>query len=222
MDELATVSSEAVVCSGMGELIILADRLADRSRPSRRRAAFFFDLACPFSYLASERIERSLGDVDWIPVAPVGGPLTEARRAEAEQQAAAANLPLVWPERMRESLPRAMRAAAYAAEVGRAGAFALAAGRLAFCGGFDLEDPEILADAAAAAAISPGEVLTVICDSDWEAQPRATAAGLTRRGVAELPAIRVERHWRCGERAVGEAIALMRASAASGQAFGGA
>ena len=46
-----------------------------------------------------------------------------------------------------------MRAAAYAAEQGRGRDFVLAAGRLAFCGGFDLDDPEILAEAAAAAGI---------------------------------------------------------------------
>ena len=37
------------------------------------------------------------------------------------------------------------------AEGGRGAGFVLAASRLAFCGGFDLEDPEILAEAAAAA-----------------------------------------------------------------------
>ena len=41
-----------------------------------------------------------------------------------------------------------MRAAHYASQQGRGAAFVLAAGRLAFCGGFDLDDPELLAEAA--------------------------------------------------------------------------
>ena len=39
------------------------------------------------------------------------------------------------------------------AECGRAAAFALAAGRLAWFGGFELDDPEVLADAGAAASL---------------------------------------------------------------------
>src|SRR3981081_1375743 len=59
--------------AGMGQLIILAERLADRSRPARsEQPAFFFDVACPFSYLAAERVERILGDVEWIPAPAVG------------------------------------------------------------------------------------------------------------------------------------------------------
>ena len=52
----------------MGDLIVIDDWLADRTRPTRGlRPAFFFDLTCPFSYLAAERVERALGDVEWIP-----------------------------------------------------------------------------------------------------------------------------------------------------------
>ena len=46
---------------------------------------------------------------------------------------------------------QAMRVAALAAEQDRAAPFVLAAGRLAFCGGYDLDDPETIAEAAAAA-----------------------------------------------------------------------
>ena len=44
-------------------------------------------------------------------------------------------------------------------------AFVLAATRLAFCGGFDLEDPEILAEAAAAAGIVLDDYLQASRDS---------------------------------------------------------
>ncbi|MBV8219739.1 MAG: hypothetical protein JO325_14845, partial [Solirubrobacterales bacterium] len=45
-------------------MIELKDQLADRSRPRGGvRAAFFYDIACPFSYLVAERVERTLGEV---------------------------------------------------------------------------------------------------------------------------------------------------------------
>src|SRR5689334_21165470 len=57
----------------MGQLILLSDQFADRARPgAQAHPVFFFDLACPFSYLAAERVERLLGEVSWVPVA---GPL---------------------------------------------------------------------------------------------------------------------------------------------------
>ena len=63
--------------------------------------------ACPFSYLAAERVERALGDVDWVPCS-----LPAARRqlapdliARAERQAFALQLPLVWPDRFPRAGP---------------------------------------------------------------------------------------------------------------------
>jgi len=56
----------------MGELISLADRRADRStRANHATPAFFFDLCCPFSYLAAEHVERLLGAVEWIAASSV-------------------------------------------------------------------------------------------------------------------------------------------------------
>ncbi len=118
------------------------------------RAAFFYDVACPFSYLVAERVERVLGEVEWVPAPAVGldggarWARFEATRALAERHAYALRLPLVWPDRFPANTRHALRAASYAAENAAGAAFALAAMRLAFCGGFDLEDPEILAVAA--------------------------------------------------------------------------
>ena len=68
IDGFSPVFAIPVVMGGMGQLIVLAERLADRSRPGPGHpSAFFFDLNCPFSYLAAERVERILGDVEWIP-----------------------------------------------------------------------------------------------------------------------------------------------------------
>ena len=101
-----------------------------------------------------------------------------------------------------------MRAASYAAEQGRGAAFVLAAGRLAFCGGFDLDDPELLAEAAAAAGIDMegwlhalGEVSR---DGEIEAAGRAPAgggrrpaAGAARRALAVLGRASHRRGGRC-------------------------
>lgn len=140
---------------------MLAERVADRSRPVRgTEVAFFSDLVCPFSYLAAERIERVLGNVDWIPAAGMrlhgqGHPAHSAdARDAAEGMAAELRLPLVWSERRRAQAPSALRAATYASERRVGAQFALAASRLAFCGGFDLEDPQILAAASAACRLT--------------------------------------------------------------------
>lgn len=203
----------------MGDLIELKDQLADRSRPrGGSRAAFFYDLACPFSYLVAERVERALGEVDWFPAPAValdGGALWmrfDAARAQAEREARAARLPLVWPESFPANTRHALRAAAYAAENGRGAGFALAATRLAFCGGFDLEDPEILCVAAGAAGVSLEGVLMAARDPCRDGPLWATARGLRARGLRRLPAVRVGRRWFQGERLL-DAVALVRARA---------
>jgi 2-hydroxychromene-2-carboxylate isomerase len=200
----------------MGTLINLQERLADRSRPTpRTRPAFFFDLSCPFSYLAIERVERMLGDVDWIP-APgdqlrLGAPfMSGADREHAEQTAAQLRLPLVWPERFPSAAPRALRAASHASEIGAGSQFALATARLAFCGGFELEDPEVLAEAATAACVPLDACLEQATNSARDAQLLATGEGLRRRGVGRLPAVRVGSRWFAGEYGLLAANAMLR------------
>src|SRR5437764_14638057 len=133
----------------MGDLIVLGERLEEHwaLRLDRGRPAFYFDLACPLSYLAAERVERLLGDVEWIPVGSSSvGAQRAARLQDAEERAHALRLPLVWPERYPRPVPGAMRAASYACEGGAGARFALAAFRLAFCGGYDVDDPAVLAE----------------------------------------------------------------------------
>ncbi|HYB30740.1 MAG TPA: DsbA family protein [Solirubrobacteraceae bacterium] len=203
----------------MGEVIELKDRLADRSRPrGDSRATFFYDVACPFSYLVAERIERVLGEVEWIPAPAVGldGGARwlrfEAARDVAEREARAVRLPLVWPDNFPANTRHALRAAGYAAEQGAGASFALAATRLAFCGGFDLEDPEILSVAASAAGLPIDACLTAARESSRDAGLWATACGLRARGVRRLPAVRLGRRWLEGEHLL-ESAALVLAHA---------
>jgi len=203
----------------MGEVIELKDQLADRSRPrGDSRVAFFYDVACPFSYLVAEGVERVLGEVEWVPAPAVGldggarWTRFEAAREAAERRAEEMRLPLVWPENFPANTRHALRAASYAAEQGHGANFALAATRLAFCGGFDLEDPEILAVAASAAGLSIPGCLTAARDPSRDHTLWATARGLRARGVRRLPAVRLGRRWLEGEHLL-ESAALLLAHA---------
>jgi 2-hydroxychromene-2-carboxylate isomerase len=207
----------------MGELIDLAQRREAVQRRTRgrepMRAQLFFDLACPFTYLATERVERAFSHVTWTAASAEtlqrrcladDGETVDRMRAGAEVRAAALRLPLVWPEGYPKPLPAAMRAAAFAAEQGRGGAFVLAAGRLAFCGGFDLDDPEILAEAAAAAGIRLDECLRAAGDARRDGAMEAAGRRLLAAGADRLPALRIGRSLFWGEQRVGAAAAAVR------------
>jgi len=208
----------------MGEVIRLAERRkARRTRRgqgvARVRAEFFFDLACPFTYLAAERVERAFDDVVWTPASKTAlrvGSLDsdagalEAVRAAAEERAAALRLPLEWPETFPVDVPAAMRVASHAAESGRGAAFVLAAGRLAFCGGFDLDDPEILFEAAAAAGLVLEDCLRAAGDRGRDGKIEAAGRRLLAVGADRLPALRVGRSLFWGEDKVAEAVAAAR------------
>jgi 2-hydroxychromene-2-carboxylate isomerase len=209
----------------MGQLIVLEDRLRERSalRLESARPAFYLDLACPHSYLVAERVERLLGQADWIPVH--GAALGEGRRvlpeaavrAEVAERAAALRLPLVWPDRFPLFAPRAMRAAAYASSGGAGARFALAALRLGFCGGFDLDADETLAELASATGIPRRQCLAAAADQSHDAALDATAGGLRRRGIQRLPAIRLGDRWFEGESGLLGAAAMRRDSARVGR-----
>ena len=212
----------------MGEVIDLAPRREAVQRQARRReplrAQLFFDLACPFTYLASERVERAFPHVTWTPASaetlqrrsladdPEGA---EHVQVAAERRAAALRLPLTWPDGFPKPVPAAMRAAALAAEQGRGGAFVLAAGRLAFCGGFDLDDPEILAEAAAAAGLGLDACLHAAGDRTHDGAIEAAGRRLLAAGADRLPALRIGRALYWGETQVADAAAAARLPAAA-------
>jgi 2-hydroxychromene-2-carboxylate isomerase len=196
----------------MGQVIYLDERRNERSQPaSTARPLFFFDVSCPLSYLTAERIERKLGEVEWVPVdgaslRPVAGQETALARPDdlglrsrADSCARALRLPLVWPDRFPGAARCAQRASAFACELGAGAAFALAASRLAFCGGFDLEDPETLAEAAAAAGVPLEECLSAAGETWRDEELEANAALLRAHDISQLPAIRIGDRWFEGE-----------------------
>ncbi|MFZ0088268.1 MAG: hypothetical protein WAL63_02085 [Solirubrobacteraceae bacterium] len=234
----------------MGEVIYLPEH-APRRLPGTgpHWPAFFFDLGSPMSYLAAERVERMLGEVDWVPVGstalrrqrrPVGGAAPRGKlrpvarhepwgqlgsvdrdgsstrpalvdrptlpaddlRKRVEAYARTLRLPLVWPNPFPFVARGAHRACTFAREIGRGPAFALAASRLAFCGGFDLDDPEILAEAAAAARV-PLQACLVAAGEAWRDDELDLVMGVLRaHRIRELPAIHIGGRWREGASAL--------------------
>jgi 2-hydroxychromene-2-carboxylate isomerase len=209
----------------MGDVISLAERRAARATAGRAgeraggelgspgrtrpRIVFYFDLASPWTYLAAERVDRLGGDVRWRPVLSDGLPNlapADGGRGPAEDRAAELRLPLVWPESWPGPVLAAMRVAAMAAERAQAAPFVLAASRLAFCGGYDLEDPEILAEAAAAAGLPLEECLAAAGRAGRDGALERSALRLLARGADALPALRVGRRLFCGEHRLAEGI----------------
>jgi 2-hydroxychromene-2-carboxylate isomerase len=208
----------------MGDVIRLDERRTARQvvaeRPSRLKATFYFDLASPFTYLAAERVDRMFPALTWRPALSDalhgGNPLwtaadLEAAQMAAEERALALHMPLVWPDDYPAGAEVAMRVAALAAsEGGHAAPFVLAASRLAFCGGFDLDDPEVLAEAAAAAGLGLPEVMAAAGDRSRDGEMEATALRLLAHGADRLPVLKVGRTLFCGEHRIAEAAAAVR------------
>jgi 2-hydroxychromene-2-carboxylate isomerase len=216
----------------MGELISLAERRAARAEahapPVRPRVSFFFDLASPWTYLAAERVDRRFAEVRWQPA--VGEALPGARdlaaqRRAVEERAAELQLPLVWPEPQPAAARSAMRVAALAADRGRGAEFVLAASRLAFCGGYDVDDPEILAEAAAAADLGLDECLRAAGELRRDGPMERAALRLLAHGADELPVLIVGRTLFCGVHRLPEAAAAFSgrrvAPAPARRTFGG-
>ena len=173
--------------------------------------SFYFDLLSPWTYLAAERVERQFAGVRWRPVVPdVLAPeeTDEGARRAVELRAAELRMPLVWPETWPSAGRRAMRVASLAAQRGRAAPFVLAASRLAFCGGYDLDDPEALAEAAAAAGLGLEECLKAAGDLRRDGPLERAGLRLLAQGAAELPVFVVGHVLFCGERRLGEAAAM--------------
>jgi 2-hydroxychromene-2-carboxylate isomerase len=202
--------------AGMGELIHLTARRAERvGRAADALPTFFFDVSDPLSYLMAEQVERTLGEVEWVAVdgSALGDRAAEQDdlQAHAEARARALRLPLVWPDAFPASTPCALRAAAFACEIGAGPQFALAAGRLAFCGGFDLEDPEALAEAAAAAGVPLDGCLQAAREQSRDEELAEMAEVLRAHDIFELPAVTIGGRWFAG------AAALQRAGAVAAE-----
>lgn len=202
-------------------LVAARRRQTARLRQTPRRVAvrptFYFDLASPYTYLAAERAERMFAGLQWVPASGealrCGAFVAHDERAAAVRRAALLDLPLVWPPDPSARVVDAMRVASLAAERGLGAAFVLAASRLAFCGGYAIDDPEILAEAASAAGIDAHEMLRAARDVGRDAPIREAGRELLAAGANRLPALRVGGIVFCGEDRLSAAVAAARASA---------
>ena len=176
------------------------------------QAVFYFDLASPLAYLASEQVMQLLGaPVDWQPVLSrrlADSPVQLAGREHIAERARQLGLqPLRWPNPFPFDSSLAMHAATYARSIGRAIPFAQAAFRQAFAGGHNLEQADFVLIAAAACEMHPKAVLKgAALRSTAVELARATtaAAGL---GIADVPALAVGEELFVGEHALEDACA---------------
>ncbi len=166
---------------------------------------FYYDLGSPYAYLAAERIHKVL------PVVPVWQPIllggiwqetgggswarTDEREAgmqEVERRAGEYDLmPVRWPDEWPTNTLKAMRAATFAASIGRAVAFSLAAFRQAFAGGKDLSDVDNVLIAAAACELHPNAVLKAIETQSVKDKLRQATKDAYDSGVRGVPTIAV-------------------------------
>ena len=128
---------------------------------------FRYDLADPLAYLEAERLRTEDPSVEWVPVvAPPAFRCAEevaSMREDVERRAAAMGLQAVrWPDPFPFDSERAMLAATYAKQIGRAVAFSLAAFRQAYAAGRPLDSDDNILIAAAACEMHPRAVLKAL------------------------------------------------------------
>ena len=187
---------------------------------------FYFDLGSPYAYLAAERVHKVLPVVPvWQPIL-LGGiwqgtggqswAVTDGREAgmsEVERRAADYDLmPIRWPDEWPTNTLKAMRAATFAASIGRAVAFSLAAFRQAFAGGKDLSDVDNVLVAAAACELHPNAVLKAIETQLVKDKLREATEEAYDRGVRGVPTIAVGDQLFYGDDRLEEAASALSAT----------
>jgi 2-hydroxychromene-2-carboxylate isomerase len=184
---------------------------------------FYYDLGSPYAWLAAERIHALL------PVVPVWQPIllggiwqrtgggswarTDQREEgmrEIERRAKEYGLlPVSWPDDWPSNTLKAMRAAVFAQQAGRAVAFSLAAFRQAFAAGKDLADVDNVLIAAAACELHPKAVLKGIELQSTKDRLRAATDEAYERGVRGVPTVAVGDRLFYGDDRLEEAAAAL-------------
>jgi 2-hydroxychromene-2-carboxylate isomerase len=184
---------------------------------------FYYDLGSPYSWLAAERIHQVLPQVAvWQPILlggiwqQTGGgswARTDKRdegMREVERRAQSYGLlPVRWPDDWPTNTLKAMRAAVFAQQTGRAVAFSLAAFRQAFAAGKDLEDLDNVLIAAAACELHPNAVLKAIELQSTKDRLRDATREAYDRGVRGVPSVVVGDHVFWGDDRLEEAAVAL-------------
>jgi 2-hydroxychromene-2-carboxylate isomerase len=173
----------------MGQVIQLAT-----VRRRRAGTVFAFDLASPWTYLAAGAVAEDFPDAGWVPARSERDETHD--RLRAERAARSLGVRFAWPAE-RPTGDAANRAASLAAEHGRARQFALAAARLAWGWGQDLDDHALIAQAAGIAGLPLDATLeatfdlrrdTHLATAAHDGAPALTTAGVTLDGLALVAA----------------------------------
>lgn len=197
---------------------------------SHERPVFYYDLNSPYAWLAAERIHELLPEPPvWQPIAfafvlrhddrtPWSlGPEREQGMREIERRAAERGLPVLrWPDEWpvgTYSVP-AMRAATFAAEIGRAAAFSLAALRQQFNAGRGLNEVDNLLLAGAACELHPKALLAALERDSIKQRLREATDDAIARGVPGVPTVRVGEELFWGDDRLDEAAAAAGRAAA--------
>lgn len=181
--------------------------------------AFYYDFASPESYLALERLAKTLAAFapELIPVRsaeldPLPQPDDDARRANIEAIAARNDvLPLVWPDGFPDlDTNDAVRVATYAKSIGKVAVYSLSLFRQIFAGGNAPSSVNTLYLAGAASEIHPRAVDQALSrervqQSADEATDAARAAGVT-----SVPALRIGTRLLVGPALLEDATEVLR------------
>ena len=172
----------------MGQVIELA-----QARRRRAGTVFAFDLASPWTYLAAAAVTDDFPDAVWVPAL---GVRPDEDRGDAEYAADRLGVRFLWPD-VRPAGRAAARAASLAAEHGKARPFALAAARLAWGWGQDLDDHALIAQAAGIAELPLDATLEATFDprrdphleqAGMDGAPAVSTAGVALDGQALVEA----------------------------------
>jgi 2-hydroxychromene-2-carboxylate isomerase len=144
---------------------------------------FYYDFSDPAAYLIAEQMPQA----EWVPVRAAAIAATPPTLDGIADQVAAAGLqPFKAPNPFPFDAEPALRAATYAATIGKVVAFSLAAFRQAYAGGRALDDPDNVVIAAAACEMHPRAVLQAI-ERDAISERLAAATQLARQRTATVP-----------------------------------
>jgi 2-hydroxychromene-2-carboxylate isomerase len=190
----------------------------------RDQPVFYYDLGSPYAWLAAERIHSVLSETAlWQPIL-LGGIWQQTggqswartdRRAEGMREVERrANkyglLPVKWPDDWPTNTLKAMRAATFAQQTGRAVAFSLAAFRQAFAAGKDLQDIDNVLIAAAACELHPNAVLKGIELQSTKDRLKEATQEAYDRGVRGVPSVVIDDEAFWGDDRLEEAAAALR------------